>query len=248
VAEQLDASMPGGTLGYPSLAFNALLDRSPPSDAAVAVQAPEAGAPVHLLRPCGDRLLVGTGHATWSQDPATPKVSDQAVEQMLAAVNRALPGLDLQPNEVRRTMAGLLPARRPGRAELVTRERVYAHNRHGGPARLISIGSIKYTTAPYAAEQALRRAFGPRRGLSFSPRPAVTPMPTSLTDPDAPSQASAEALRQTVQHLIEHEAAHDLADIVHRRTDWGLYPGNAQTLQARLASEQSGVGTGPGDG
>jgi glycerol-3-phosphate dehydrogenase len=191
---------------------------------------------------------VGTGHEPWSDLETTARVSEQAIIGMLGAINQALPSLELNRADVLRVMPGLLPAERPNTTDLVTHEMIYPHYRHGGPARLVSIGSIKYTTSPFAATQALRKLFGPAQQVGHSPRPPGAATDVAFSDPGAITRASTHALREAVQYLMDYEAAQTLDDVVFRRTEWGLHPQSVDLLQARLMSSGSSLRVSPGHG
>jgi glycerol-3-phosphate dehydrogenase len=230
-----DPHMPGDTLGHPSLAFNALVDRSPISDLAVAAEPPGPNAQVYFLRSYGTRLFIGTGHAPWHGSAASPSVDQHNLQSMIDDVNAAIPGLQLRRDEVTQVMAGLLPAREAGGTALTDRERLYDHGRQGGPRGLFTLSGVKYTTAPLVAEAAVSRALGERARLKQpTPRPRVTATPVSLLDAADAATCTDQAIIETVRHLAQAESATSVEDILWRRTEWGLDPVHGPAVRERL--------------
>ncbi|MHC4109363.1 MAG: FAD-dependent oxidoreductase [Planctomycetota bacterium] len=217
------------TFSPPSLAFNLLLDRLPPSDAAMAVT-PTTGGPTYFLRSWQGLLLAGTYHASRppAVDEARPTPSE--IREFLKDLNASLPGLEVDEGDVLRVMAGLLPATRPGRTELATKPRILDHADRGGPPGLLSVSGIKYTTARAVAERVLRRVFG--NGLSPIgpvPRPAPVPRMTA-EDFTRLQQVDPEAARALVIRIAREESVVEVEDFLYRRTDWGTEPRTAAAL------------------
>ncbi|MDF1587018.1 FAD-dependent oxidoreductase [Marinimicrococcus flavescens] len=152
----------------PSLAFNLLLDRPPPADAGLAVQASRPDAPVLFVYPLDGGTYAGTWHLPWPGAVARPVPDDASIAAFLADLNDALPGLGAGLRHVRRVMAGLLPAARDGSADLADRPVLIEHAAHGGPKGLISAVDVKFTTAPMLAARIVaslaRQQEAPARG------------------------------------------------------------------------------------
>jgi glycerol-3-phosphate dehydrogenase len=239
LAHSVDPKMADGALGYPSLAFNVIVDRPPPFDAAVAAQGPGADGQVYFVRPFGGQLFIGTGHAPWSDADAPPKVDRALIESMLDAVSAALPGLALSAADVTQVMAGLLPATKPGGTTLTDQAAIYDHARRGGPRGLISIAGVKYTTARAVAAKAVQRAIGSAQYQPHSARPPALKAPVSLIAPNAALACSDAALKHTVELLFEHEAATNIEDVLWRRTAWGMASDGGDAVRRRLAAVMS---------
>jgi len=180
---------------------------------------------------------------------ASPTVPQSAIDRMLDALNATLPDLNLKRARVRRVLAGLLPARSKGSTQLTDREVIYDHAHHGGPTSLVSVSTIKYTTARHAAARAIATATGARRPKSENSLPidqGEPACPVSLRDGEAALAASNETLARTVDRLQHEEAADTLEDVLYRRTDWAMDPTVAAQLHHRLAS-MPGHGQDPPD-
>jgi glycerol-3-phosphate dehydrogenase len=221
----------------PSLAFNMLLDRPPPSDAALAVSPRNPAGRTYFLRPWGGRIFAGTFHAPCASYPARSTPTDEQVGRFLDDLNRAVPALELTPEAVVRIYSGLLPASRPGTEDLASRELILEHGSIGGPAGLWSVSGVKYTTARLVAERTLRRIFA-ASGRDLDVRPgSERPPPALALSPDDPSSLlehpSAEAVR-AVRALVGEEAVTCVEDLVLRRTDWGADPERAAAVAAAL--------------
>lgn len=154
VARRLDRDVPG--LFRPALAFNLLLDREPPSRAALAVASREPGARTWFLLPWEGRLLAGTAYAPVPRGSSGEDGPDEArIEGFLDALNAALPGLDAGRGEVLDVLWGRLPAVAEGGTKLASRPVVFDHGAAGGAAGLVSVSGVKLTTARAVAERAL---------------------------------------------------------------------------------------------
>ncbi|MEA2602907.1 MAG: glycerol-3-phosphate dehydrogenase [Acidobacteriota bacterium] len=138
----------------PLLAFNLLLDREPPSPAALAVAAPGPGAQTWFLVPCDGKLLAGTAYAPAAGESGP---DEERVAGFLRDLNAAAPGLGLRPEEVVRVLWGCLPAVSAGSTVPASRPVILDHGRRGGPRGLVSVSGVKLTTAPAVARRALAR-------------------------------------------------------------------------------------------
>lgn len=225
LSERLDRDRE--SLFQPSLAFNLLLDRRPPSAAAVAVAPRRPGARTYFLRPWRNRIFAGTFHAPCAEYPASPVPHDVQVEQFLADLNQAVPALELTRDDIVRTYSGLLPAASPGTEDLATRPAIVDHGADDGPRGLWSVSGVKYTTARRVAEQTVRDAFG-RRGRYVGVRPGsgrpATETGLDLGDPSGLSTRDRDRTRVELERLVEDESVLCMEDLLLRRTDWGTDP------------------------
>jgi glycerol-3-phosphate dehydrogenase len=142
----------------PLLAFNLLFDRDPPSEVALAVSGPDKGAHTWFLYARDGKPCAGTAYFPWEGPPGRPAPSTEQIDAVIADINAAIPDLDLQRRQVVHVEAGLLPATHPGSAQPGRRPVIHDHGRRSGPAGLISVSGVKYTTARDIAERALRLA------------------------------------------------------------------------------------------
>jgi glycerol-3-phosphate dehydrogenase len=166
----------------PVLAFNLLLDREPPSRAALAVASSAPGAQTWFLLPWQGKVLAGTRYVPAVQDVDLGSGPDERdVEGFLAELNAAWPGLRARREQVERVLWGWLPAVAEGSAVPASRPVVHDHGAAGGPAGLISVSGVKLTTARAVVERALAKVFAlrgePLRPLSGN---AARPGPDAL--------------------------------------------------------------------
>jgi glycerol-3-phosphate dehydrogenase len=150
LAQRFDRDVP--ELFEPLLAFNLLLDREPPSPAALAVAASGPGAQTWFLVPCEGKLLAGTAYAP-ADGEAGP--DEGRIAGFLRDLNIALPGLGFRPEEIVRVLWGRLPAVRKGAKVPAAHPVVLDHGRRGGPRGLVSVSGVKLTTARAVARRAL---------------------------------------------------------------------------------------------
>lgn len=152
VARRFDRDIP--RLFRPMMAFNLLLDREPPSRAALAVTAPGTAAQTWFLVPIEDRLLAGTAYAPAAGEDGP---GEEEIAKFLAALNAAVPSLKARRDEVSRVLWGRLPAVAEGSTLPARRPVIHDHGRHGGPKGLVSVSGVKLTTARAVSEKALRK-------------------------------------------------------------------------------------------
>ena len=155
-----------------------------------------------FLAPWADRSLVGTDYRRDG-----PVDADAFFE----VARRAFPWAGLDRADVAVVHRGRVPGTGP--AALWTRGRVIDHEAEDGVPGLITLVSVKYTTARAAAERAvdlacrrLRRTVPPSR-TAWTPLHAARPGEGSLAD--------------RTRHAVEQESARHLTDAVLRRLDLG---------------------------
>jgi len=219
-----------------SLAFNVLLDRTPPADTALGVEPREPGARTYFLHPWKGKVLAGTFHAPWEGPRADDAVEEGHVAEFLGDLNQAIPGFDLRPADVLRVHWGYLPAAAEGSAALAAREVLVDHGSTGGPRGLFSVSGVKFTTARRVAERTLRTVFPAARPAARSPtcRPAPA-TPASLAQFEDWLSREPERAAQEVRRLVETEAVIHIDDLVLRRTDWGMDPREGRRIATGIA-------------
>ncbi|MFP4390511.1 MAG: FAD-dependent oxidoreductase [Desulfococcaceae bacterium] len=232
---------PGMALGW-----NLVLDRTPAFSVGAAVAPRRPDGRTYFVLPWKGRILAGTGQVDLS--PGEPLRPPRASEndRMLADLNEALPGLQLEPGDISRIFWGGMPTDAAGR--LAKRPVFVDHGAEGGPVGFHSVSGIKFTTARQVVSRLLTRLFPLRRprayGGNFSPSPlhgvrglAIEPHETDEW-----------------RKLAEEESALSLADLAVRRSDLadrmplaeetlfslaGIFPGEAsdqiQALRSLLA-------------
>lgn len=234
VASRLDRDVP--ELFRFSIAFNALLDRPPLSQAALAVE-PRSGGRTYFLVPWKGRILAGTFHAPWAGDAAPSEVPGDLVDRFVADIADAVPDLALRRSDILRLHHGVLPARAPGSDAIAVREAIHDHGPAGGPDGLVSVSGVKFTTARLVAEKTLAPILGVREKEIPAPAEPDRPAPANVPDRAEFEAMLAEdpgAAREAVEFLIRTEAALDPDDILLRRTDWGSDPRDAERLRPEV--------------
>jgi glycerol-3-phosphate dehydrogenase len=238
VASAFDRDVP--ELFHPSLAFNLVLDRSPLTTAALAVNPRiSQGGRAYFLVPWKGRILAGTYHSHWGRSKDEGGVDDDLIQLFLDELNAAIPGLDLQPREVLRVLGGFLPARRGSSDRLVTREVIRHHSDLGGPQGLFSISGVKFTTARLVAERTLHKI---RRWQNMElPEPGESLPPNKIRlvtwrELQEMLERDGDRAREYLEALVARESVVCLDDLMLRRTDWGLDPADSDSRKAVVIS------------
>ena len=144
-----------------SVAINIIVDQVWPGIAAGLPGRPAHGNPsqIFFIVPWREKSMIGTWHLPWKNSPETFRMSEQVIQEFIAAVNSAHPVLNLSLRDVHHVTWGFLPVakadadRKPVR---LTRDgMVIDHQTSDGVAGLISILGVKYTTARVVAERAV---------------------------------------------------------------------------------------------
>jgi glycerol-3-phosphate dehydrogenase len=175
-----------------------------PSGVPFAVGARSGGRFLFLV-PWEGRALVGT-----SYEPAHAAPSDPLL--FLEEARLAFPWAGLSPGDLALVHEGLVPG--SGEADgLATRGRVIDHGREGGPAGLVSIAGVKYTTARALAERAVDRVLAALGRPPVACRTATTPL--------ARARPLDGTLEERALRAAREEMAVTLADAVLRRLDLG---------------------------
>jgi glycerol-3-phosphate dehydrogenase len=193
-----------------------------------------------FLVPQARSTLLGTWYEVAdAEDPGTAANRGEAF--LLDAVNRACPGLGLTQGDVIGPQIGRLPLKagvERGRAfALAERPRIYGPE-VSGPANLLTVEAVKYTTARAVAARVVDAVLA---SLSMEPRPcrtAETPLVAGAASPGPPAP-----LDQRVRRAVTEEMAATLIDVVFRRTELGDPPGPDEEgvrLAARVAGDALG--------
>lgn len=125
-----------------------------------------------FIVPWQGRSIIGTWHIPWPHPPDTFQITEAVLQEFTAEVNRAHRSLGLSLNDVQHVHWGFLPMLPPADADapvkLVREGQVIDHQSEGGPAGLLSILGVKYTTARVIAQRAVDLAVR-KLGLSGLP-------------------------------------------------------------------------------
>jgi glycerol-3-phosphate dehydrogenase len=223
-------------LFHASVAWNLLLDRPPLSDGAVAIQAPRPKSRVYFAHSLGGRLVVGTGHAA-VRDGDSLAVERAQVEQMLADVNMAIPGLELRPDEIVRVLGGQLPAAKAGTDILSDTPVFVDHHRSGGPRGLYSLSGVKYTTARSTAQAAIAQIIGAGEGRAAGATTGLRRRPESHAYELHPTLCPERTERiRRASVLVETEAPQSLEDLLIRRSNLAFDPAAALAIAEECCS------------
>jgi glycerol-3-phosphate dehydrogenase len=226
-------------LFIPSLAFNVLLDCEPLSRDALAVAAPERGAPVYFLCPAPFGVWAGTEHVGRPESCRDAVVSEAEIDAFLGRINRAVPGINLSQRNVRAVYCGLLPVRTPGSTDLTARECCIEHAEHGGPAGLYSLTGMKFTTARRVAERALAKLFPGLRPSAAPCGAAVRPLSAATALLLDGARVSAMDPLDAMTFIRDTAAAESVMhpeDFFLRRTNWMFTAPQPAMLERLIAT------------
>jgi len=170
-------------------AINVIVKKNLFEDFAVGLQGPKEragenglikkGKRFYFFVPWLGRTMIGTHYTFFSGSPDTLRVEPRELEEFISDINAARPPTPLAPEDVAFVHVGLLPAPR-GKDDLDPESQLYAHaqlidhGKTGGPAGLVSLRTVKYTTAPVVARRALKlvlKRYFPGRTPAAFPEP-----------------------------------------------------------------------------
>jgi glycerol-3-phosphate dehydrogenase len=211
------------------------------SDSVAASDPGGSGGRFLFLAPQAGSTLLGTWYGVAEEGTDPELALERGGESLLAEFNRACPGLALRRSDVVGRQWGRLPlkaGRESGPAGLLAERPVMRGPAAGGPANLITVEAVKYTTARAVAQEvvdAVLSSMGLRRRAC---RTAETPLVGAELSPDGQAP-----LAQRILRAARDEMAVTLNDVVYRRTELGDPPGpdrQAVELAARIAGEALG--------
>jgi glycerol-3-phosphate dehydrogenase len=230
-----------------SVAFNVLFDSPQMGASAMAVAAPEPGAPVLFVCPARSGLWAGTAHVPRERDAVVQPPGDQEVEQFLSALRRAVPAFDWTDARVRKIFWGVLPVKQPMSVQLTARPEVISH---GAPVTgLYSVVGIKFTTAPLVADAALQLIFGDRlpaeRSAVVADGSGYSAHTDILIDGDRALSLEREKLRAILSAVATEEGVVEAEDLLLRRTNWMFTATDLPRLRSEIdAALRPGACTG----
>ena len=264
-------------------AVNIVADRALPGGCAAGVESRESyrdrdavlkrNKRFYFFAPWRGGALIGTTYREWTGDRDALRATREDALEIVDAVNAILPRWGLRPEDVSFCHAGLLPmSDRPGEpgepVQLAKHSLVIEHSREGGPPRLLSLRSIKYTTAPVEADKiaGIILADCGRRAMP-SKAPATLPpvgLPPDLAAPLAARYGNRAGrvaaflddeagrarlsddpplLRGEIRYFVHEELARKLADVVFRRSGLGAFrqpPRHVLDAIAEVMAEELG--------
>jgi glycerol-3-phosphate dehydrogenase len=231
-------------LFVPSLAFNVLFDCAPLSQDALAVAAPEAGAPVYFLCPSPFGLWAGTVHVGRPDGCTDPSVRDSELLEFIQRLNRAIPAVNLSLRNVRRVFSGLLPVRTAGSTDLTAREVIINHGDSGGLTGLFSVTGIKFTTARKVGERAVNEMLGSSAGSLENAHldNSISPATEWLLDGARVADLDPARAEGMIREVAREESAINATDFCLRRTNWAFSAPDFSKLE-HLAARALGATT-----
>jgi glycerol-3-phosphate dehydrogenase len=233
LAAKFDRDIP--RLFRSTMAWNLLLNRTPPSEHALAVSPKKPKGQTYFLVPWNGKLLAGTGHSPWPGTSKDPTPSTESIRSFLDDLNLAIPTLALTRDDIVRVLPGLQPATRAGGTDLADREVIVDHSDHGGPAGLFSISGVKFTTARRVAEKTLDRAF-PGIALKNTHENLITEdmrkacIREDILRAELSSDRGEPNWKELLLPVITEESVVHLDDLIYRRTTLWADPGRSETI------------------
>jgi glycerol-3-phosphate dehydrogenase len=255
----IDAVFPSGRerLFEPSLAINLIVDRvaldlgvgipvgrrSRDRDAVI-----DSGKKTLFVLPWGRWSLVGTYHMPYAGDLIDPPPRSEAVIRLLDDIGPAARRIGVCEENVVAILSGYLPAR-PARGpddevELVKHPVIVDHERSGGPAGLMSLIGVKWTTSRLVAHRAVRAVCGrlgrgvPTATLSavLAPRAGPASNGAASAGDIMPALDDGHALHAVIRRAVREEMAMTLDDVLRRRTRLWLSDALDDALLEKCAS------------
>lgn len=239
------ADPPGGAPPY-ALALNLVVGRRLASAAVGLRAAPSAepdpggsGGRFLFLAPQDHSTLLGTWYGVVSENEDPGPALDRGAEELLAAFGRACPGLGLSQSDVVGRQWGRLPLKaglEPGPAATLAERPRVGRPSSGGPANLLTVEAVKYTTARGVAQRVVDVVLA---SMGLGPRACLTDR-SPLVGAEL-SQNGQPSLEQRILRAVRDEMAMTLSDVVYRRTALGDPPGperDTLRLAARIAGDE----------
>jgi len=116
-----------------------------------------------FFAPWRDYTIIGTNHLAYHGKQDEYKVTEAEIQDFLAAVNQAYPGVNIQREEVTFFHGGFLPMAKQnpetGEVGLEKHYKICDHQQDFGVEGLISVVGVKYTTARDVAQKTIDLAF-----------------------------------------------------------------------------------------
>lgn len=116
-----------------------------------------------FFAPWRDYTIIGTNHLVYNGRQEDYKVTEAEIQDFLAAVNQAYPGVDIKREEVTFFHGGFLPMAKQnpetGEVGLEKHYKIIDHRQDFGIDGLISVVGVKYTTARDVAQKTIDLVF-----------------------------------------------------------------------------------------
>ncbi|HWV55947.1 MAG TPA: glycerol-3-phosphate dehydrogenase/oxidase [Longimicrobiales bacterium] len=156
--------------------------------------------------PWRGRTLIGTAQFAVPGTAPEPVATEAHIDAFLAELAAASPPVRLRRDDVVLVHAGLLPCDSGSdEPRLLTRHRIRTHTDEGVP-ELISVMSVKLTTARLLAEQVVDRLFRADGRTPPRCRTASTPLAGGVCDPSTVRNAVRATLPNVDDDIVDHLA------------------------------------------
>ena len=225
-----EVACPGYRLAF---AMNIVLHRQLQRDYAVGLPLYREGwkrSRLYFFVPWRDRTMIGTYMRVHDGDPGAMCVTEQDLDAFMADLNQAHPGARITRGDIAFVHAGLLPSENrdvePGdEPEPLRHFHLVDHSKSDGIKGLITVLSVKYTTARDVAERALALAESQLGAASSGAGRNLAPLPGGdFTDLDAlMEEAARSGLSSGVARRLVHNygtAYRDVAALGARDRAW----------------------------
>lgn len=202
----------------------------------------------HLfMAPWHGATLVGVWHKVYQGDPDAYEVTDAELEAWTGEINQAYGGLDLTPDDVDLTSAGLIPfgENDPNAAHLkfAHRSRLVDHAAERGLAGLLTLIGVRYTTGPVEAVEAVDLVCSRLARKTAASRLEVTPVHGGAIDDfealvrDAATAAAGTVGPQSLRALAHNHgtAMRELLGMVGQQPHLARPLGNSLVLAVEVA-------------
>jgi len=196
-----------------------------------------------FLVPWRGHTLIGTLYQPYHEHPEALKIKESDIRELLDLVNGSHPAAKLDLNDVSFFHCGLLPSRavKAFRASAApdSHSEIVDHEKEDGIKGILSIKSVKYTTAPRVAERVVRLLIG-----KVGTRTGVQPEPetgAAAAGPGAQLIGNDSLDPETVLHAVKEEMALRLSDLVFRRTNLGASGPPSRTVLESASQTMGGL-------
>jgi len=227
------------------------------------------GKRLYFFVPWRGGTMVGTTYCCFQEHPDRLRITEEDLNEIVEEVNSICPGMNLCLEDVTFFHCGLVPMADRQKmnstgVQLAKSSLIIDHGKRDGPAGLISLRSIKYTTAPAVARRvaALLGYDAGGSGAWFSSPAAGVSLPAGGPNGDevwshlerkyggragrilrfvTAGQGdpwlfrNPDVLRGEIQYFVREEMAMTLSDIIFRRSDLGTFACPAKALLDAIA-------------
>lgn len=205
------------------------------------------GSRLLFITPWNEYSLIGTTHVHYEGEPGNFKIKESDILEFLQEVNEAYPAAELTREDVVFHYGGLLPIdsvnQKTGDVKLRKSYQIIDHERTSGLEGLLSVVSVKYTTARDVAQKTIDHAvqkLGRQRIPSVTGNtPVFGGAIACLGDflASAKKEAAAGLDSDSIEHLVQNYGSEyaGVAKYADERPEWRQPIGDSKVLQAEVA-------------